>query len=291
MGASFTTANAYIADISTPEKRAQNFGMLGAAFGIGFIIGPVLGGLLGKYGTHVPFLAAAGLTLLNCAYGYFILPESLTPENRRPFEWKRANPLGSILHIKKYPLILGLIGAFFCFAMAGHASQTTWTFYTMEKFKWTEAWVGYSLGAVGLLIAIVQGGLIGIINKKLGLKRSVYYGFALYIVANILFAFATQSWMMFAFLVPYCLGTIAGPSLQSFMSNQVPSNEQGELQGSVTSLISITSIIGPLLMTNLFASFTSGKLTYFPGAPFIMGAILTTISLVLAYRSLSKYEA
>jgi len=289
-GASFTTATAYIADISEPEKRTQNFGMLGAAFGIGFIIGPVIGGLLGKFGTHVPFLAAAGLTLLNCVYGYFILPESLSVENRRPFDWKRANPAGALVHLKRYPLILGLAGSFFCFAIAGHATQSTWTFFTMERFKWSEAMVGYSLGAVGLLIAIVQGGLIGSINKKLGLKRSVYYGFWLYAAANVLFAFATESWMMFVYLIPYCLGSIAGPGLQGLISSQVPANEQGELQGSMTSLISITSIIGPLLMTNLFASFTSGKLTiYFPGAPFIMGAILSVISLYLAWRSLHKH--
>lgn len=289
-GASFTTASAYIADISEPEKRAQNFGMLGAAFGLGFIIGPVVGGLLGKFGTHVPFLAAAGLTLLNCLYGYFILPESLSAENRRPFDWKRANPVGALGHMKRYPLILGLAGSFFCFAIAGHASQSTWTFFTMERFKWDQTMVGYSLGVVGLLVALVQGGLMGWINKNVGHKNSVYYGLCLYAIANVLFAFASESWMMFAFLVPYCLGSVAGPAIQGLLSGQVPANEQGELQGSVTSLISITSIIGPLLMTNLFASFTSGKLdVYFPGAPFMMGALLTLLALYLAWRSLHKH--
>ncbi len=288
MGASYTTATAYIADISAPEKRAQNFGLIGAAFGIGFIIGPVLGGLLGKLGTQVPFLTAAGLTLLNCLYGYFILPESLSLQNRRPFSWKRANPVGALVQLKRYPLIFGLAGSFLCFNIAGHATQSTWTFFTMEHLKWDETWVGYSLGVVGVLIAIVQGGLMGRINAALGLQRSVYTAFLLYMMANLLFSFANQSWMMFVYLVPYCLGSIAGPSLQSIMSNQVPANEQGELQGSLTSLISITSIIGPLLMTNLFAFFTSKEAPYFPGAPFLMAAVLTCVSGLLAYRSFSK---
>jgi DHA1 family tetracycline resistance protein-like MFS transporter len=159
----------------------------------------------------------------------------------------------------------------------------------MEKFKWNEAWVGYSLGFVGLMVAIVQGGLIRVINPKLGVKRSVYIGLSLYIIGFILFAFATKGWMIFAILVPYCLGGIAGPSLQGIISNQVPPNEQGELQGTLTSMISVTSIIGPPLMTNLFAYFTSPNNTiYFPGAPFLLGAVLVTLSLLFAYRTLHK---
>lgn len=288
-GASFTTATAYIADISTPEKRAQNFGMIGAAFGVGFIIGPVIGGLLGQYGARIPFYAAAVLTMLNFLYGYFILPESLSKENRRKFDWKRANPIGALRHLKKYPVILGLAASFMLIYIAGHAAQSTWTYYTMEKFKWNEAWVGYSLGMVGLMVGIVQGVLVRFVNPKLGNNNSIYLGLLFYIVGFILFAFATKGWMMFVFLVPYCLGGIAGPSLQSTISNQVPSNEQGELQGTLTSLISLTSIIGPPLMTNLFAYFTSKTAhIYFPGAPFLMGSVLTVFSLLFAYRSLSN---
>ncbi len=290
-GASFTAATAYIADISPPEKRAQNFGMIGAAFGLGFIIGPVIGGILGQYGPRVPFLAAAGLTLLNWLYGYFILPESLSPENRRPFSWKRANPAGSLVQLKRYPVIIGLVSSFIFIYIGAHATQSTWAYYTMEKFKWNEAWVGYSLGMVGLMVAVVQGGLLRYINPWLGAKKSVYFGLALYSVGFMLFAFATKGWMMFAFLVPYCLGGIAGPALQGIISGQVPANEQGELQGGLTSLISVTSIIGPPLMTNLFAYFTSASApVYFPGAPFLMGAVLTVISLLLAQRSLKNYE-
>ncbi|RDC66043.1 TCR/Tet family MFS transporter [Adhaeribacter pallidiroseus] len=291
-GASMTTAIAYIADISTPEKRAQNFGMVGAAFGLGFIIGPVIGGVLGQFGPRVPFLAAAGLTLINWLYGYFILPESLAPENQRPFNWKRANPIGSLLQLKRYPVIIGLVSCLIFIYIGAHATQSTWAYYTMEKFKWNEAWVGYSLGAVGFMVALVQGGLIRFINPLLGPKRSVYLGLALYTFGFVLFAFATKSWMMFAFLVPYCLGGIAGPAIQGIISGQVPPNEQGELQGALTSLISVTSIIGPPLMTNLFAYFTSNAAPfYFPGAPFLMGAVLTLISLLLAIRSLANYRS
>ena len=290
-GASFTTATAYIADISTPEKRAQNFGLIGAAFGLGFIIGPVLGGLLGHYGARVPFFAAAGLALLNTAYGYFILPESLDKEHRRKFEWKRANPVGSLKRLSHYPVILSLVVSLVFIYIASHATQSTWTFYTMEKFKWNEQMVGYSLGFVGLMIAIVQGGLIRIVIPKLGQKKSIYVGLTLYVIGFICFAFATKSWMMFAFVVPFSLGGICGPALQGVMSGQVPANEQGELQGALTSLISVTSIVGPLLMTNLFSYFTASDAPiYFPGAPFLMGAVLTLFSVLFAVRSLEKHH-
>ena len=290
MGASITTATAYIADVSPPEKRAQNFGMVGAAFGLGFIIGPVIGGVIGlHFGARAPFIAAACLTLVNWLYGYFILPESLPKENRRPFEWKRANPLGSLLQFRKYPVVLGLVTSIVLIYLSAHATQSTWSYYTMEKFGWNEAWVGYSLGAIGLMIALVQGVLIRIIIPRIGQERSVYIGLGLYCVGFTLFAFATQGWMMFAFLIPYALGGIAGPSLQGIMAGQVNSNEQGELQGALTSLISVTSIVGPPVMTNLFAYFTSSASSiYFPGAPFLMGAVLSLISSLLARRSLKR---
>src|SRR6185295_11481101 len=216
-GASFTTGGAYIADVSPPEKRAQNFGLVGAAFGLGFIIGPVLGGLLGQFGARVPFFAAAGLALINWIYGYFILPESLDDDHRRKFEWKRANPIGSLKNFRRYPVILSLVASLVCIYLASHATQSTWTFYTMEKFGWNERWVGYSLGFVGMMIAIVQVGLIRIIIPKLGQKRAIYFGLVLYATGFLCFAFATQSWMMFAFVIPFCLGGICGPALQGVM--------------------------------------------------------------------------
>jgi len=288
-GASFTTASAYIADISTPENRAQNFGMIGAAFGLGFIIGPLLGGLLGEYGARIPFLVSAGLALANWLYGYFVLPESLDTAHRRPFEWRRANPLGSIKQLKKYPAVGGLIVSLLLIYLAGHAVQSNWSFFNIEKFHWTPKMIGISLGAVGLLVAIVQGGLIRIINPKIGNEKSVYFGLGLYAVGLLLFSFASESWMMFVFLIPYCLGGIAGPALQSIISGHVPSNEQGELQGALTSLISVTSIVGPLLMTNSFAFFTGPHQPfYFPGIAFFIGAIFMVTSAVLAYRALSS---
>ncbi|MCF0056597.1 TCR/Tet family MFS transporter [Dyadobacter sp. CY356] len=289
MGASFTTGAAYIADVSSPEKRAQNFGLIGAAFGLGFIIGPVLGGLLGQYGSRVPFLAAGGLSLVNWIYGFFILPESLKPENRRKFSWDRANPAGALKNLQRYPVISGLIVSLALLYIANHAIQSNWSYYTMEKFHWDAKIIGYSLGAMGLLGAIVQGGLIRLIIPKIGQKKGVYIGLFLYSVGFVLFAFAAETWMVFVFMIPYILGGIAGPSLQGLISTQVPANEQGELQGAMTSLMSLTSIIGPPLMSNLFYFFTKPTAPfYFPGAPMLTAAVLTLISAFLARKSLNK---
>lgn len=288
-GASFTTATAYIADISTPEKRAQNFGMVGAAFGIGFIIGPVIGGLASEWGSHVPFLVAASFSFINLIYGFFVLPESLKMKERRRFELKRANPFGSLKHLRKYPVVAGLISSFVLLYIASHAVQSNWTYFTMYKFNWDERLVGYSLGFVGLMIAIVQGGLIRLIIPKFGQEKSIYLGLLLNAVALVLFGFVGQGWMMYAVLIPYALGGIAGPALQGIISSQVPSNEQGELQGALTSLVSITSIVGPPLMNNLFAYFTMSDAVFvFPGAPFMLGAVLVVMSLFLTYNTLSS---
>lgn len=288
-GASFTTASAYIADVSTKENRAQNFGLLGAAFGIGFIIGPSLGGLLATYGLRVPFIVAAGFCLLNALYGYFVLPESLALTNRRKFDWKRAHPLGSLVHLKKYPVVLGLMGSLVLVYISAHALQSTWTYINLDRFAWSKKLLGLSLGVVGIMTMIVQGGLIRFINPKLGNERSVYIGLTIYSLGMLAFAFATQSWMMFAFMVPYCLGGIAGPALQAILSGHVPPNEQGELQGALTSMMSLTSIIGPLLMTNLFAYFTKPAApVHFSGAPFLLGSFLLMGSAIIAYHVLKK---
>jgi DHA1 family tetracycline resistance protein-like MFS transporter len=289
MGASFTTAGAYIADISPPEKRAQNFGMIGAAFGLGFIIGPVIGGLLGDFGSRVPFLVAASLSLLNWLYGFFILPESLTAEHRRKFEWKRANPVGTLSNLFKYPVIAGLIMTLALVYLSAHAVQSNWSYYTIEKFKWTPREIGISLGVVGFVSAIVQGLLIRKIIPRLGQQRSVYVGLALYALGFLLFAFSTHGWMMYAFTVVYCMGGIAGPALQGIMSGVVPPNAQGELQGGFTSLMSLASVVGPPVMNNLFAYFTdAGAPVYFPGAAMLLGAVMTLISAVLARRTLKN---
>ena len=286
-GASFTTASAYIADISNAENRAKNFGMIGAAFGLGFIIGPVIGGELSHFGLRAPFYFAAGLTLLNWLYGYFILPESLSKENRRPFNWKRANPVGSLLHLKKYPAISGLIFSLVFIYVAAHAVQSNWNYFTIYRFNWSEKMVGRSLGMVGILVALVQVGLIRIVNPRIGNEKSVYTGLIFYSLGMLLFAFATEGWMMFVFLVPYCMGGIAGPALQAILAGHVPPNEQGELQGALTSIMSATAIVGPLIMNNLFYFFThKAAPVLFPGAPFLLGAILMLASAIVAYVTL-----
>ena len=286
-GASFTTAAAYIADISEPEKRAQNFGIIGAAFGLGFILGPVIGGVLGQFGSRVPFFAAAGLSLLGALYGFFVLPESLPAHKRRPFEIKRANPVGSLLQLKKYPAVSGLIFTLILMYTANNGLQSTWSYYGMEKFKWNEAWVGYSLGFIGLMIGVVQVGVIRWAIPKFGQEKSLYIGLLFYSIGLFLFAFATSGWMMFVFIIPYSLGGIAGPALQSIISGFAPSNEQGEIQGALTSLMSATTIFSPPLMTSLFAYFTRpGAPFQFPGAPFLLSGILVLLSVYLAYRSL-----
>lgn len=288
-GASFTTATAYIADISVPENRAKNFGMVGAAFGLGFIIGPVIGGFLGEYGSRIPFIASAILTFINLIYGYFVLPESLSIENRRPFDWKRANPFGAFKHLKRYPAVAALAVSYFLVYFAGQSVQTVWSFFGIERFQWSTGMIGLSLGMVGLLVGLVQGVLIRWVNPMLGNVKSIYIGFALYALGLFLFSIATEGWMMFVFLIPYCLGGIASPALQSIITGHVPANEQGELQGTLTILISATSIISPIIMTGLFSYFTKKSApVYFPGAPFLLGGLLMIAAGIVAYRVLGK---
>ncbi|XWN38260.1 MAG: TCR/Tet family MFS transporter [Balneola sp.] len=282
-GASHTTASAYIADVSEPEKRAQNFGLIGAAFGLGFIIGPVVGGLLGQYGARVPFFAAAGLTLVNVLYGYFILPESLPPEKRRKFDIKRANPLGALKHLKQFPGIGGLILIFGLIYLSGHATQSTWTYFTMLQFDWNEAMVGISLGVVGVSVFVVQGGLTRIVIPKIGEVKSVYFGLIMYFLGFLGFAFAPSGLILMLMIVPFCLGGLATPSIQGIISNKVPDDQQGELQGALTSLISFTAIFGPPMMTGLFGYFTSDSAPFeLPGAAFVTGSVLILISFIMA---------
>lgn len=289
LGASFTTAGAYIADVSTPEKRAQNFGLIGAAFGLGFILGPLLGGVLGSYGTRVPFFVSAGLAFLNCLYGFFILPESLKPENRRDFDWKRANPLGSLRQLRSYPRIWELVIPLVLVYMAGYATQSVWTFFTIEKFQWNEKMIGYSLAFVGVMAAVVQGGLTRTLIPKLGNQKSIYWGLILYAISFILYAVASEGWMMFAITIIAAFGGLATPAIQAIMSNEVPANEQGELRGGLTSLMSLTSIIGPPVMTGLFSYFTGPSAPFhFSGAAFMTAGVLVLVSLGLMWRAFSK---
>ncbi|SES05520.1 TCR/Tet family MFS transporter [Pedobacter rhizosphaerae] len=290
-GASFSTAMAYIADVSEPEKKAQNFGLVGAAFGVGFILGPVIGGIFSNFGLRVPFMISAGLALVNWLYGYFILPESLAKEKRRNFSWKRANPVGSFLNASKYPAIVGLLFTLLLLYIASHSVQSNWSYYVIEKFKWDSTMIGYSLGIVGLMVAIVQGGLIRVIVPKIGNKKAIYLGLGLYIIGFTCFAFASNGVMMMIFIIPYCLAGIGNPAMQSIISNQVPENAQGEIQGIITGLQSLAAIIGPWVASHIFVYFIqSGTPLYFPGAPFIFSAVLTLIGLFITIRALIKHH-
>jgi DHA1 family tetracycline resistance protein-like MFS transporter len=291
-GASTTTATAYIADVSTGDKRAANFGLIGAATGLGFILGIGMGGFLGAITIKLPFLVAAGLALLNAIYGYFILPESLSIKNRRRFEWKRANPVGSLLRLRNYSMAVStLITAYTMVYIGQKAIESTLPFYLIEKFKWTLPSIS-ALGIfIGLLIAGIQGGLVRWVIPKFGLRKNIMAGIAFYGIGLILIAFNNVGWLMYVYMIPYCLGGIGGTALQGFISEHVSPREQGELQGALTSLVSITTIIGPLLMTSLFHHFTSKDSSiYFPGAPFLMGAILMLVSIALTIRSFKKKE-
>lgn len=289
-GASVTTAMAYIADISEPDKKAQNFGLVGAAFGIGFILGPVIGGLFSTVGIRVPFMIAAGLALVNTLYGYFFLPESLGTDLRRKFSIRRANPVGSLSNISKYPAIGGLLATLLLIDIANHSVHSNWSFYVIEKFKWNSTLIGYSLGVVGLAVAIVQGGLIRIIVPLTGQKNAIYSGLIFYFTGFICFAFASSGLWMMLFIVPYVLAGIGDPAMQSFLSNQVPENAQGELQGITTSLQSIAAIVGPWLATHIFIFFIEKNApVYFPGAPFILSAILIIIGAVISVKTLGRH--
>jgi len=291
-GASTTTATAYIADVSDGDKRAANFGLIGAATGLGFILGIGMGGFLGAVSIKLPFLVAAGLALLNAVYGFFILPESLSVKNRRRFEWKRANPVGSLLRLRNYSMAVStLITAYTLVYIGQKAIESTLPFYLLEKFKWTLHSIS-ALGIfIGLLIAGIQGGLVRWVIPKFGLRKNIMAGIAFYGIGLILIAFNNIGWLMYVYMIPYCMGGIGGTALQGFISEHVSPREQGELQGALTSLVSITTIIGPLLMTSLFHHFTSKDSSiYFPGAPFLMGAILMLVSIGLTIRSFKKKE-
>ena len=291
-GATFPTCNAYIADVSPPEERAANFGLIGAAFGLGFMLGPVIGGLLGEYGPRVPFFAAACVALLNMVYGIFVLPESLPRERRRPFTVRRANPWGALLQMRVHKLVFALLGAQFLFQVAHDANPAAWSYYTMKKFDWSEREIGYSLGAIGLVMSVVQGGLIRAIIPRLGERRAAFAGLALMTFGFFGFAFATDGWMMYAFIVPFCIGSVASPALRGIMSGSVPSDQQGELQGAVASLVGFTAILAPPLMTQLFGIFSADAApVYFPGAPFLAAGLCLLGSMVLMRRAISRFGA
>jgi DHA1 family tetracycline resistance protein-like MFS transporter len=285
-GASFTPAYAYVADISPPEKRAQNFGVVGAAFGIGFIIGPAIGGLLGTLGPRAPFFAAAALSLINFCYGFFVLPESLPPERRRAFQWSRANPLGTLAQMKKHPVVFGVLGALFLWSLGNQVMPSTWAFYTKLRFGWSEAMIGASFAAVGGVMASSQAIVMRRLVPRLGERRSAMMGIISGAIGYTGFGLATASWMMFAMLLSWFLAAIVMPTMNAFMSHRISPDAQGELQGAVASLFSMAAIIGPPIMTHLFARFTSPESNiHIPGAAFLFAAVLAIGCLVLFWLS------
>ena len=288
-GASFSAAGAYIADVTPPEKRAQSFGLIGAVFGLGFILGPAMGGVLGEVGLRVPYFVAAGLNFVNMMYGLFVLPESLAPANRRAFSFARANPLGSLRALGRYPVVLGLAGTMMCSFMAQWILQSIWALHTQARFGWSLRMVGVSLMVVGLATAVVQGGLVRAVVPRLGERRALLVGLLMAVTGHTLLGLASQGWMMLVFIVPLSLGGLAGPAVQAIISREVGANEQGELQGSLNSLGGIAAIVAPVIGTTLLARFGAETSSpHIPGAAFFAAAAFNALGLLLALRLFSR---
>lgn len=289
-GASTSTATAYIADVSTGDKRAANFGLVGAASAIGLIFGIALGAYLYAINIRLPFMAAAWFALGNGLYGLFVLPESLAKENRRKFEWSRANPLLSLVRIyKKQPALATLLSATAIVYIAQKAVEYLLSTFIYEKFNWTPASVG-TLGLfIGLVLFGIQGGLIRYTVPKFGQQKNIIAGLIFYALGLLLIAIAGKGWMLYLCMIPYCLGGLSGPALQGLATEKVAKNEQGELQGAFSILNSISLIIGPLVFSYVFFFFTKkGSEIYYPGAPYLLGAALMLISTFIAIRSFKR---
>ncbi len=286
-GASVTAATAYVADVSAPEKRASNYAVIGVAFGLGFTFGPLLGGWLGEMDTtlRLPFYVAAGLCLLNALYGFFVLPESLKTSNRRPFTWQSTNPLSAFAALAKHKIVLGLTFSLFLLFTAEYSLRNTWVLYTNHRYQWTPRDVGWSLFVVGFCAAIVQGGLVRKIIPKLGERKSMLFGFALVIVGYVCYGLVPddKGWLVYVIIAFASVGGIGGPAVQGLISRSVGDNEQGTIQGAVTSLQSLAGIVGPLMGTNLFGYFISDQApVQIPGIAFFVGAVLASIALANA---------
>jgi DHA1 family tetracycline resistance protein-like MFS transporter len=291
-GASITTGNAYIADISTSADRAQNYGLVGAAFGLGFIFGPAIGGVLGHLGPRVPFFAAAAIVMVNWLYGLLVLPESLPRDRRRSFSWSAANPLGSVLQLRKYRMVAGLALAFIFVALAQRGLESIWVLYTKYRYGWEELQNGLALALVGITAAFVQGYLIRRIVPRTGERRAVVIGLAVAMLGFVLYGLSTQGWMMLTVVVVTSLGGIAGPAIQGLVAGSVTPSEQGTVQGSLTSLMSLTAIFAPLIATQLFGFFTGAGAPFeLPGIPFFAGAVFLVVALAAVLRAFRRNPA
>jgi DHA1 family tetracycline resistance protein-like MFS transporter len=282
-GANISAASAYIADISPPEKRAANFGMIGAAFGLGFIIGPAVGGMLGEISLRLPFIAAGVLTLINAAYGLFVLPESLKRKNRRGFSWRKSNPVGSLLGLKKFPSVVGLAWTYFLINLAHQVYPATWVLYTSYRYGWTSKEAGLSLAMVGLMAAIVQGGLTRKIIPWLGEARTAFLGLCVTGAAFALYGLAPSGWMIYPIIIFGSLGGLATPAIQGLVSKPVAADEHGAVQGVLTSLAGLSGVFGPLVATALFGHFTGKNADpHIEGAAFFFSSALALVAILLA---------
>lgn len=295
-GASFGVASAYIADVTAPEERHKGYGLIGAAFGIGFVLGPLLGGILGSIDIHYPFYAAAALTLCNWLYGYFVLPESLPRERRSEFRLAKANPIGMMPMLARYPVIMWLAGSLFLLNLAQFGLHATWAVYTEHRYHWDELKVGWSLFAVGMGAALVQGGLARRLIPKLGLRLSLLLGIGLGCLAYAGYGLATEGWMIYAIVTFASLGGISQPAGQSIVSQTALPTEQGAVQGALQSLNSIAGILGPLIGSQLLDRSIRGEIVtplgpglhFFVCATFAVGGLLLA---VMATRGMRKGDA
>ena len=287
-GASFSVASAYVADVTPPERRAAGFGLIGAAFGLGFVIGPVIGGMLGEYSIRLPFYVAGALTMVNWLYGLLVLPESLAREHRNPFKLRRANPFGAFWTLKKYPLVLGMAVALFYLNMAQFALHATWMLYTSHRYGWSPRDVGLSLAAAGIAAAVMQGGVARRFIPALGEKRALMICLAMSVVAFLGYGSATQGWMIYLFIIIASIGAISQPAGQALITKEVAPNEHGAVQGAIASLTSLAGIIGPIIGGTVLSYFISRNppLPDFPiplkGMNFYVSAALATIGWIAA---------
>jgi DHA1 family tetracycline resistance protein-like MFS transporter len=279
-----------MADISTDVNRTRNFGLIGAAFGVGFTLGPAIGGFLSEYGLRVPFLAAAILSLVNLIYGFFVLKESLSLENRRPFSLKRSNPIGSLIQVFKYKQLGLMFAAFFLYYLAGMAIHSSWNYFTQEKFDWTPKDVGFSLTVVGVFIIIVQGGLTGKISKWIGDQKMVFVGLGIFVFSLLGISFVPNGWMLYAMMIPYAFTGLAGPAIKSIMAKNTVVSEQGELQGILTVLVSLAEIIGPIMMMTLFTVTTVGlpESEKLYSSPYLLAAGFIVMAIGIFYAATKK---
>ncbi len=280
------TASAYIADVTPPEKRAQSFGLVGVAFGLGFVIGPALGGLLGHYYLRLPFFASAACLVVNWLYGAFVLPESLPLDKRRAFAWKRANPVGALVMLRRFPGILGLAGMYFLYMLGSVMLQSIWVLYTGYRYAWSTRQVGLSLAFVGVATALVQGKLVRPILERLGEQRGLAAGLLLSALAMVGYGLATRGWMIYALVFCGAFGGIAGPATQSLITRHIPADEQGAVQGVLASLGSLAAIFGPPLAAWSFGvCIAPDTLLPLPGIAFFEAAALLLLALGLALRA------